>query len=402
MIHRNPDLAKLAGGYLFPEINRRKQLFLKQNPGAKLISLGIGDTTQPVPAVAVEGFIDAAKRLGSANTYTGYGPERGSPELRARIADVLYGNIISADEIFVSDGAKCDLGRLQILFGRQHTIALQDPAYPVYVDSSVLSGNTAGYSETLNGYEGITYLRCTPENGFFPNLQSTPRTDLIYFCSPNNPTGAVATKEQLEQLVAFAKANRSLIVFDNAYAPFIQDPALPKSIYEIAGSREVAIEVGSFSKLAGFTGVRLGWTIVPKELIYQDGQSVKADWERVTSTIFNGASNIAQAGGAALLTSEGMEQVRQLIFYYLENAKLLRHAVSHLPTYGGEHAPFLWVQFPERRSWEVFENLLNNCHLIVTPGVGFGPAGEGFVRMSALGKREDVLEACQRLSINHR
>ncbi|MDP1835764.1 MAG: LL-diaminopimelate aminotransferase [Chlamydiales bacterium] len=399
MVKRNADIAKLAGGYLFPEINRRKLQFLQQNPKAHLISLGIGDTTLPIPKSAVDGFVEAANRLGNRDTYTGYGPERGSPVLRGRIADVLYHGLVSPDEIFVSDGAKCDLGRLQALFGRNLSIALQDPAYPVYVDSAVLGGITGSYSEEVLGYAGITYMRCVPENGFFPELNKYPRTDLIYFCSPNNPTGTVATREQLEQLVAYAKTNRSIIVFDNAYSSYIQDPALPKSIFEIDGAREVAIEVGSFSKLAGFTGVRLGWTIVPKELKYDDGHSVKSDWERITSTIFNGASNIAQAGGAALLTPEGMQQAQDLISYYLTNAKLLRKKLEELniAVYGGEHAPFLWVRFPGQHSWDVFEKLLNDAHLITTPGIGFGPSGESFVRLSALGKRSDIEEACQRL-----
>ncbi len=395
MVHRNPDIAKLAGSYLFPEIHRRKLAFLQANPTAKLISLGIGDTSLPIPPASIQGFVEASQQLGDAATYTGYGAEKGHAILRERIAHKLFNGLVNADEVYVSDGAKCDLGRLQILFGRGVTIALQDPAYPVYVDSAVLGGITGGYSRTIAGYEGIRYLPCTPNNGFFPTLTDSSKADLLYFCSPNNPTGAVATREQLKSLVAYAKKHRSIIVFDSAYAPYIQDKTLPRSIYEIEGAREVAIEIGSFSKLAGFTGVRLGWTVIPQELTFDDGSSVKTDWDRVTTTIFNGASNIAQAGGAALLTDEGLAQVAEMINYYNSNARILKEAVlkAGWEAFGGDHAPYLWVRIPQMTSWQAFEWLLNDKHLLTTPGVGFGPSGEGFIRMSALGKRSDVLEA---------
>lgn len=399
MVRRNPDIAKLIGGYLFPEINKRRQAYLRANPDAKIVSLGIGDTTEPIPHAAVDGFVEASKNLGNSASYTGYGPEKGNPNLRKNIAERIYNDLIDADDIFISDGAKCDLGRLQMLFGRGVTTALQDPAYPVYVDSTVIAGCTGSYNPQALGYQGIVYLPCLPGNDFFPDLARSPRTDLIFFCSPNNPTGAVATREQLRELVLHARKRRSLIVFDNAYSAFIQDPALPKSIYEIPEAREVAIEIGSFSKLAGFTGVRLGWSIVPKELCYEDGSSVKADWERVTSTIFNGACNIAQAGGAALLTDKGLEQTQMVIEYYRQNAHILKGVIEKagLDVFGGTHAPYLWVRIPAKTSWEAFEWLLEKAQLITTPGLGFGPSGEGFVRMSALGKREDINEAARRL-----
>ena len=315
MIRRNQNFVKLPGSYLFPQINQRKKEFLAKNPDAALISLGIGDTTEPLPAVISNALAEAANRLGTKEGYNGYGAEQGREDLRSRIAEAIYKGKVQPDEVFISDGAKCDIGRLQLLFGHGISIAVQDPAYPVYVEGSI-----------LHGVETVFFLPCRPENGFFPDLSKTPRTDLIYFCSPNNPTGAVATREQLEELIAFAKENRSLIIFDAAYANYIQDPDLPRSIYEIDGAQEVAIETSSFSKLAGFTGVRLGWTIIPHALKYEDGSSVRADWNRLTTTIFNGASNIAQHGGLAVLAEEGSREIEQIINYYLENARLIKEA----------------------------------------------------------------------------
>ena len=274
--------------------------------------------------------------LSSRDGYSGYGPEQGIKELRDKIAAKIYSNLVKPEEIFVSDGAKCDIGRLQLLFGSQASIAVQDPAYPVYIDGSI-----------IQGVKDIVYMPCNPCNDFFPDLAKQPRTDLIYFCSPNNPTGATATKKQLEQLVAFARENRSIIIFDSAYANFIQDSDLPKSIYEIPDAREAAIEISSFSKLAGFTGVRLGWTVVPEELKYEEGGSVKADWSRITSTIFNGASNIAQNGDSSVLGVSRMERGRNVTQFYLENAKILKEAFKgqNVEVYGGINAPYLWVYF---------------------------------------------------------
>nr|MBA3816945.1 LL-diaminopimelate aminotransferase [Parachlamydiaceae bacterium] len=294
MTKRNENLKQLSANYLFPEINRRKQLFLEQSPHASLISLGIGDTTEPIPHSISSGLAAAASQLGTLKGYSGYGPEQGIKSLRDAIASKLYRNIVSAEDVFISDGAKCDIGRLQQLFGKEVTVAVQDPAYPVYVDGSL-----------LQGVKQFVYLPCTPENNFWPEWDNSPRTDLIYICSPNNPTGTVATRKQLEELIALAKKNHSIIIYDAAYANYIRDPALPSSIFEIKGADEVAIEVNSFSKLAGFTGVRLGWTVIKDALKYEDGTSVKADWKRVVSTIFNGASNIAQAGGLSVLADQG-------------------------------------------------------------------------------------------------
>lgn len=387
---RNPNLAQLKANYLFPEINLRKKQFLEEHPEAALISLGIGDTTEPIPSSIANALAKSAADLGTRKGYSGYGPEQGSKELREKISSKLYFDLIKPDEIFISDGAKCDLGRLQTLFGRDISIAVQDPAYPVYIDGSL-----------IQGINEIIPMPCYPENQFFPDLNSIPRTDLIYFCSPNNPTGAAANKEQLTHLVRFAKANDSIIIFDSAYANYIQDPSIPKSIYEIEGAKQVAIEIGSFSKLVGFTGVRLGWTIIPEELKYDDGTSVKADWKRLTSTIFNGASNIAQAGGSAALEEEGLQEISSLTKFYMENAQIIKKALDELgyEVYGGENAPYLWVRFKGQNSWTVFQQFLDQFHLVTTPGSGFGPAGEEFIRLTAFGHRDIILQAVERLKV---
>lgn len=381
-------MAQLKANYLFPEINQRKRQFLADHPESALISLGIGDTTEPLPPSIASALSLAATGLGTAIGYTGYGPEQGLQALREKISSKIYAGLVSDDEVFISDGAKCDLGRLQMLFGNAVSMAVQDPAYPVYIEGSLIQGVST-----------IIHLPCTPENRFFPDLKAAPRTDLIYFCSPNNPTGAVATRAQLEELVEFAKHNRSIIIFDSAYANYIQDPTLPKSIFEIAGARKVAIEISSFSKLAGFTGVRLGWTVIPEELQYDDGYSVKADWQRLVSTVFNGASNLAQSGGCAVLEEIGFQGVSALTTYYLENASIIKTALDDLgyEVFGGTNAPYLWVRFKGQKSWDVFQYFLERYHLVTTPGVGFGPAGEEFIRFTAFSHRENVLEAVSRL-----
>lgn len=385
---RNPNMRHLKANYLFPEINLRKKEFLAKHPDASLISLGIGDTTEPLPPSIAHSLAVASKGLGTTAGYTGYGPEQGIRQLREKIAHTIYGGRVAPEEVFISDGAKCDLGRLQMLFGHKVSVLVQDPSYPVYIDGSLIAG-----------VEQISLMACTPENGFFPHLALLPRADLIYFCSPNNPTGAVATREQLERLVRFAEKNRSIILFDSAYANFIQDPALPCSIFEIEGARRVAIEISSFSKLVGFTGVRLGWTVVPSELLYDDGASVRADWNRVMCTLFNGASNISQAGGCAVLEEAGLQEVAKLTQFYMENAALIKQTLEKVgyEVYGGSDAPYLWVRFRGRKSWDVFQEFLEKAHLITTPGSGFGPAGEEFVRMTAFGARNTIVEATKRL-----
>lgn len=385
---RNETLEKLKTSYLFPQIQQRKRQFLETHPKAKLISLGIGDTTEPISPSITKALIEISEKMGTEEEYRGYGPEQGIEPLRERIATVIYGGRVRPDEVFISDGAKCDIARLQVLFGGRMKVALQNPSYPVYVDGSL-----------IQGVDEIYPMSCTIENGFFPHLEDVPAVDLIYFCSPNNPTGAVATHSQLEKLVAFAKKNHSLILFDSAYAAYIQDPNLPKSIYEIEGSQEVAIEISSFSKLAGFTGIRLGWTVVPEALRYENGESIRKDWNRITTTLFNGASILSQYGGLAALEEKGLFEIKNQIHYYLENAALLKTALERKGclVFGAVHAPYLWVHFPGKKSWDVFQQFLEQAHLITTPGSGFGSEGEGFIRLTAYGKREALLQAIERL-----
>jgi LL-diaminopimelate aminotransferase len=395
-VPRNENFAKLGAGYLFPVINQKKREFLAANPDAKLISLGIGDTTHPLPA-SISGAMEAySKGLGTKEGYEGYDPKC-EAELKQKIATVLYKDMVKADEVFVSDGSKCDIGRLQIVFGQNATVAVQDPAYPVYVDSSVIFGRSGKLNETTKQYDGVTYMPCTPENNFFPDITAAKDSDIIMFCNPNNPTGACATRKQLEDLVAFAKTNGKVILFDSAYSSFITDPTIPKSIYEIEGAKECAIETTSFSKLAGFTGIRLGWVVCPSEVKFADGTPVKQDIARVMSTLFNGAANVSQNGGLAALNN--MKEVMDIVGYYLENAKLICACLEEcgIKYYGGVNAPYTFAHFPGKDSWEMFDEILTKCQVVTTPGVGFGPSGQGFIRISAFGARENVVEACARL-----
>lgn len=406
MIKKNPAFTNLAAGYLFPEIAKRRKEYALAHPDAKIISLGIGNTTEPLTPHITAAMEKYVRGLGTAEGYSGYGDDSaGNSILRERIASVLYGNIVSGDEVFVSDGAKCDVGRIQQMFGPDVSVAVQDPAYPVYVDGSVMVGAAGKEPVSAVGYRDIVYMPCLPENNFFPDLSVVKPDSLIYFCSPNNPTGAVATKAELKKLVDFARANGCVIIFDAAYFAFIRDESLPRSIFEIEGARQCAIEINSYSKPAGFTGVRLGWTIVPKELRFEDGTPVQTLWARLTNTFFNGASNIAQAGGLAALDPDGIKEMRGLTDYYLENARLIKDTLegerfksAGVEVYGQGNAPYLWVRFPEKKSWDVFDLILDKCHVVVTPGSGFGPAGESFVRFSSFGHRAAVVEACERLS----
>ncbi|XP_017971084.1 PREDICTED: LL-diaminopimelate aminotransferase, chloroplastic isoform X2 [Theobroma cacao] len=397
-VSRNSNIAKLQAGYLFPEVARRRAAHLLKYPNAQVISLGIGDTTEPIPDVITSAMAKRSQALSTLEGYSGYGAEQGEKALRVALASTFYSNLgIEEDDIFVSDGAKCDISRLQVVFGSNVTMAVQDPSYPAYVDSSVIMGQTGQFQKDVEKYANIEYMRCTPENGFFPNLSTVAKTDIIFFCSPNNPTGAAATREQLTRLVQFAKDNGSIIVYDSAYAIYMSDDN-PRSIFEIPGAKEVAIETASFSKYAGFTGVRLGWTIVPKQLLFSDGFPVAKDFNRIVCTCFNGASNIAQAGGLACLSPEGLEAMQEVIGFYKENTKIIVETFNSLgfKVYGGKNAPYVWVHFPGRNSWDVFSEILEKTHIVTTPGSGFGPGGEGFIRVSAFGHRENVLEACRR------
>lgn len=403
MIKRNSGFANLTAGYLFPEVARRRREYQQKHPDAKIISLSIGNTTEPLPAFIAKAMADYSMALSTKEGYSGYGDEQGNTELRKKIAETWYKGLATEDEVFISDGAKCDIARIQTLFGSKVKVAVQDPAYPVYVDGSVIVG--AAGKNGANGYKGITYMPCVPENNFFPDLSKVKKNSLIYFCSPNNPTGACATKEDLTRLVDFANKNGCIIIYDAAYREFIRDSSLPKTIFEIKGSRTCAIEVNSFSKPAGFTGVRLGWSIVPNDLKFADGTSVNKDWNRVMTTLFNGASNVAQAGGLACLEPEGIEAMKNVIDYYLVNVKKIEETLrgenfkkAGVTLYSTGNSPYVWAKFPGKKSWEVFDLLLDKCHVVTTPGSGFGPSGESFIRFSSFGHHEDVNEACERLS----
>ena len=399
MIQRNPGFANLTASYLFPEVARRKNEYSKAHPDAKVISLGVGNTTEPLTPHIAKAMSDYALALGTAQGYSGYGDDFGSADLREKIAKEFYPNEnITADEVFISDGAKCDIARVQTLFGHEVNLAVQDPSYPVYVDGSVIIG--AASTNDGSGYKGIVYMPCTAENNFFPDLSQVKKNSLIYFCSPNNPTGKVSTKEELSRLVEFALKNECIIIFDAAYSEFITDPNLPKSIFQIEGAKRCAIEVQSLSKPAGFTGVRLGWSVVPNDLKFADGTSINKDWQRLMTTLFNGASNIAQQGALAALDETGRKEMRSVIEYYLENARIIEKTVrkwENAEVFFTGNSPYLWVRFAGQKSWDIFDKILDKCRVVTTPGSGFGPAGESFIRISAFGHRADVEEACRRL-----
>lgn len=404
MANINPHYGKLQAGYLFPEIAKRMQEFQAKNPDANLLRLGIGNTTEPLTPTIVAGLHEGVDRLASVETYTGYGDEQGEMALREALASryEAHGVSLDADEIFVSDGAKPDSANIQSIFAEDNVVAVQDPAYPVYVDSNVIGGRAAAGRD--GQYEGLVYMPCTEENQFFPELPDQ-KVDLIYLCSPNNPTGAVATLGQLKSFVDYARDRKAVIIFDAAYAAFIADRRLPRSIYEVEGAKECAIEIGSFSKEAGFTGVRLGWTIVPKSLVCEDGGpgTLNGLWLRRQTTMFNGASNIVQAGGLAALSPVGQEECRVNVAYYMANAKLIRDSLEALgiACYGGLNAPYVWLKTPGGvSSWAFFDTLLSECHVVGTPGSGFGPSGEGYFRLSAFGHKEDIEQAVRSIQDN--
>ncbi|KAG8633013.1 probable LL-diaminopimelate aminotransferase, chloroplastic isoform X2 [Manihot esculenta] len=398
-VQRNVNMEGLRTGYLFPEIFKRESEHMQKKAHARLIRLGIGDTTLPIPDIITSAMAEHAYALSTIQGYKGYGAEQGNMDLRKAIAEKFYKDMgVEGHEIFVSDGAQSDISRLQMLLGSNVTVAIQDPSFPGYTDSSVIVGQAGKLEEESGKYGNIVYMNCGSENGFFPDLSTTPRTDIIFFCSPNNPTGNAASRQQLQQLVDFARINGSIIVYDSAYAAFISDES-PRSIFEIPGAKEVAIEISSFSKFAGFTGVRLGWTVVPEELLYSNRFPVIKDYNRIVCTCFNGASNIAQAGGLACLSEDGYKAVTNVVNYYKENAKILVEAFASLglKVYGGKNAPYIWVHFPGLSSWDVFNEILEKTDVVTVPGRGFGPGGEGYIRVSAFGHRENILEASMRL-----
>jgi LL-diaminopimelate aminotransferase len=402
----NDNYLKLKAGYLFPEIARRVNKFATENPTAPIIRLGIGDVTEPLPAACRDAMIKAVEDMGDRDKFKGYGPEQGYAWLREKIAAQDFqarGCDISADEIFISDGSKCDNGNILDIFGNNNSIAVTDPVYPVYVDTNVMAGHT-GEANEKGEYGGLVYLPVTAENNFTAQIPSQ-KVDLIYLCFPNNPTGAVATREHLQAWVDYAKANGSIIFFDAAYEAFISDPSIPHSIYEIPGARDCAIEFRSFSKNAGFTGTRCALSVVPKTLTAKasDGSDVELWklWNRRQSTKFNGVSYIVQRGAEAVYSPEGQAQTKALVSFYLENAKIIREQMSEagLTVYGGVNAPYVWVKTPDNiTSWDFFDKLLFNSNVVVTPGSGFGAAGEGYFRISAFNSRDNVNEAMKRIT----
>ncbi len=403
MIRINEHYLKLKSSYLFSDIAKRVTAFQQANPSREVIKLGIGDVTRPLPAACIAAFHQAIGELSSEKTFRGYGPEQGYAFLRETIAREDFqsrGIQVSAEEIFVSDGSKCDTGNIQEIFAQQIKVAIPDPVYPVYLDTNVMAGRSGTFQE--GRYQGITYLECTKENDFIPRLPDEP-VDLIYLCFPNNPTGATISRDALESWVAYAQKHRALIIYDAAYEAFVRDQTLPRSIYEIDGAREVAIEFRSFSKTAGFTGVRCAFSVVPSECMAYDtsgkSHSLHALWNRRHTTKFNSVSYPVQRAAAAAYTPEGKVQIKQLIDYYLENANLIRQGMQGLgfSCVGGDNSPYIWID-TKMDSWAFFDLLLQKAGVVCTPGVGFGQAGQGYIRISAFNSRENVIQALERIT----
>ena len=407
MAYLNDNYLKLKAGYLFPEIGRRVKTFCEGNAEAakRLIRCGIGDVTEPLPPAVIGALHKAVDEMGARESFRGYGPEQGYDWLRAAIAQHDFrarGIDIADDEIFVSDGSKCDCGSILDVLGAKNKIAISDPVYPVYVDTNVMAGHT-GEANEAGAYGKIVYLPCRPSNGFIPEPPKK-HVDVIYLCSPNNPTGAAATRAQLEAWVKYALENKSIILFDAAYEAYIKDPAIPHSIYEIPGARECAIEFRSFSKNGGFTGVRCALTVVPKSLLAQtksgESKPLHPLWARRMTTKFNGVSYIVQRAAEALYSPEGKAQVAALIAHYMGNAAVLRAGArkAGLKVFGGENAPYIWVRTPKGvTSWQAFDKILNDANVVITPGSGFGSKGEGFFRISAFNSRANAEEVARRL-----
>jgi LL-diaminopimelate aminotransferase len=407
MAYLNQHYLKLKAGYLFPEISRRVAAFCERNAEAarRLIRCGIGDFTEPLPPAAIAALHRAVDEMGQRETFRGYGPEQGYEFLRQAIARHDYrdrGVAVGEDEVFVSDGSKCDCGNILDILGGQNRIAVMDPVYPVYVDTNVMAGHT-GPADAAGAYEGLVYLPCTAANGFVPELPGE-KVDLVYLCYPNNPTGATATREQLAGWVEYALRNQAIILYDAAYEAYICDPELPHSIYEIPGAGECAIEFRSFSKKGGFTGTRCAFTVVPKTVLAsaENGErtGLHALWSRRMSTKFNGVSYIVQRAAEALYTPEGSAQVKSLIDFYLGNARVLCEGAraAGLEVYGGVNAPYIWVRTPAGiSSWDAFDRILKEAQVVITPGSGFGRNGEGFLRISAFNSRANAEEVARRL-----
>ena len=405
MARINEHYLKLPAGYLFPEIGRRVARFAAEHPEAKIIRMGIGDVTEPLPPAVIEAMHKAVDEMGRRDSFHGYGPEQGYDFLRTAIAENDYrsrGVNVSPDEIFVSDGSKCDTGNILDVFGAENVVAITDPVYPVYVDTNVMAGR-GGRLDESGRFSALVYLPVTAENDFVPALP-TQHVDLIYLCYPNNPTGTVASRETLARWVDYAKRNGAIILFDAAYEAYIGTPGIPHSIFEIPGARDVAIEFRSFSKTAGFTGARCAFTVVPMSLVADAADGTKIElhrlWSRRHSTKFNGASYVVQRGAEACYSPQGKQQLRQVIDFYRANAARLREGLTSLglKVYGGVDAPYVWLKTPDGvKSWDFFDRLLATAHVVGTPGSGFGPSGEGYFRLSAFNSRENVEEALSRL-----
>ena len=397
----NDNFNKLPGSYLFSEIGRRVAAYSQEHPDRALIRLGIGDVTRPLPAAVTAAMHKAVDEMATAQGFHGYGPEQGYDFLRNAIAQHDYkarGVEIQPDEIFVSDGAKSDCGNIGDIFHRDNVVAVCDPVYPVYVDTNAMAGRAGEYDAAVGRWTNLVYMPCVAENGFSPQIPQTP-VDLIYLCFPNNPTGAVATREQLKAWVDHANRTGAVILYDSAYEAFITDPAIPHSIFEIDGARTCAIEFRSFSKTAGFTGTRCAYTVIPKEL-ERDGTPLNSLWNRRQCTKFNGVPYVVQRGAEAVYSPEGRAQVKETIQYYLNNAKVIRDglAAAGLIVSGGENSPYIWARTPDSMgSWDFFDKLLREANVVTTPGAGFGPSGEGYIRLTAFGEADATRQAVERI-----
>jgi len=406
MAYVNENYLKLPGSYLFANIARKVNAFKQDNPEADIIRLGIGDVTLPLVPAVIEAIHKATDEMAKAETFRGYSPDQGYDFLIEKIIEHDYnsrGIELSKDEVFISDGAKSDTANMQEIFGTDNIVAVTDPVYPVYVDSNAMAGRLGDYDGETGKWTNLVYLPCTAENGFIPSLPEK-KVDMIYLCYPNNPTGTTLTKEQLKKWVDYARENRAVILFDAAYEAYITQPEIPHSIYEVEGAKEVAIEFRSFSKTAGFTGTRCAYTVVPKEVrgYTRSGEAVELNalWNRRHTTKFNGVAYIIQRGAEAVYSEEGQKQIREVIGYYMENARIIREGIASLgiKVFGGVNAPYIWLKTPDGyNSWQFFDKLLKDAHVVGTPGVGFGPSGEGYFRLTAFGSRENTLRAIERI-----
>ncbi len=406
MININENFLNLQESYLFSTVAKKVSEFSLKNPDEKIIKLGIGDVTRPIVPAVIEAMHKAVDEMSTKENFKGYGPEQGYEFLREKIVENDYkkrGIDIEIDEIFVSDGAKCDCGNIVDIFGIDNKIAITDPVYPVYLDTNVMSGRSGKYNENTGKYENIVYIPATSENNFTPELPKE-NVDIIYLCFPNNPTGTTLSKEELKKWVDYAKKNSAIILYDSAYEAFISEKDVPNSIYEIEGAKNVAIEFRRFSKTAGFTGVRCAYTVVPKQLYgyTKEGEKISINklWNRRQCTKFNGVSYIVQKGAEAVYTEEGQKQIKENISYYMENAKIIREGLEKAgyTVFGGKNAPYIWLKVPDGlTSWEFFDKLLKEAYVVGTPGVGFGPSGEGYFRLTAFGTKESTLEAMERI-----